>query len=194
MTSKYQAARQVAEMRHTSEGTSYTASSKKRGVGTSNRLGVEATTSPSGATLRSIPKMRRSLKQAAMRTAVVLFAVSCRGNESRQQVGSRTTSCDATPLPMRVVADSLGGKRACALIRRSVAALESGRGLPERAPAINEANYRGVSVDAIAETNESNATLAAWWVITFYTTSRPYDLEVRIDQRTGDAAARPIHK
>jgi hypothetical protein len=61
------------------------------------------------------------------------------------------------------------------------------------APA-DTAAVSSATVDAIAQIDTAGAPVASWWLVTFHLTGKPYDAEVRFNQKTGERTIRPIHK
>lgn len=124
----------------------------------------------------------------------MLSAVAaCSGQDAVRREASGVVACSSVQIPVRVGTDSLSS-RACDFVSRAIAAIDSGDGAPAGTPEVSPANYREASVDAVAETNEQGAILTAWWTTTLRTRDRPYDIEVRINQRTGEPVVRPVHK
>ena len=126
----------------------------------------------------------------------LLSTSSCKGHgRARVEVGAEADSvCPAFRAPVRRRADSIPHERACSYVRSAFEALSSAR--PESvvvAPA-DTAAVSSATVDAIAEIDSAGNPVAAWWLVTLRLTGRPYDAEVRFNERTGARSIRPVHK
>jgi hypothetical protein len=58
----------------------------------------------------------------------------------------------------------------------------------------DSARVASATVDAISEVDPSGSVIRSWWLVTFDLRDRAYKAEVRIDQRSGVASLRPVHK
>jgi hypothetical protein len=112
-----------------------------------------------------------------------------------QQTVAADSGCAGLAIPVRRWVDSIPQERACAFAISAMEALSLAK--PDSvilAPADTVA-VSSASVGAIAELASAEGPMvASWWSVTLHLVGKPYDAEVRFDQKTGQRSIRPVHK
>lgn len=127
-----------------------------------------------------------------------LLIASCRsGTKGRVEAPSQpsmTVNCLGIKQPVHRAVDSIPEDRACAYVRGAVEAVSTAVPAKVGVAPGDTAAIASATVNAIAQTDSAGNPIASWWLVTLHLTGKPYDIEVRLNQRSGERSLRPVHK
>ena len=126
----------------------------------------------------------------------LLASIACGSGEQggTQHTASTATGCPGFRAPVRREADSISPDRACSYV---IDAFETLSRANSDSVVLSPADTNVISsatVDAIAQIDSAGGPVASWWLVTFHLAGKPYDAEVRLNQKTGERTIRPVHK
>lgn len=144
--------------------------------------------------------MRTKMRLDTVATLVIslgmglLTACISKGRTAEGNSLALNSECAGFPGPVRFKSDSIPRDRGCSLVYGAIIALRGAS--PNSTPFIpaDTARVSAATVDAIAQIDSIGHPIAAWWIVTLRLDGKPYDAEVRLDQKTGERTLRPVHK
>lgn len=129
-------------------------------------------------------------------TLALCLTSSCkpRGEIRSSAVATADTGCAGFRAPIRRERGSISSERACSYVRSAFEALSLAKPESVLLGPTDTAVVSSATVDAIGEIDSGGNPVASWWLVTLHLGGKPYDAEVRFNQRTGERSIRPVHK